>query len=240
MADVKWIKLTTSMFDDEKIRLIESMPEADAILVLWVKLLLQAGKCNEDGYIYLNNSMPYTDEMLSTLFNKPLNIIRLALETFRSFKMIEVSNTGIYINNWHKHQNIEGLDKIREQTRLRVAKHRANQKQLPDTKVKIDTPEFTKEFLEFWATYPRKEGKTAAFKRFKVVKKKYDYDYIMTATKNYAEDCRLNEVETNYIKLPATFLGINNWHEEWHERKPKKHRGNYKGPSNDYKLLTDN
>src|SRR5699024_9778444 len=35
------------------------------------------------------------------------------------------------ITNWEKHQNIEGLDKIREQTRKRVARYRAKQKELP-------------------------------------------------------------------------------------------------------------
>jgi hypothetical protein len=34
------------------------------------------------------------------------------------------------ISNWEKYQNIEGLDKVREQTRLRVQKHRAKQKLL--------------------------------------------------------------------------------------------------------------
>ncbi len=46
MAEVKWIKLSTSMFEDEKIRLIESMPEADTLLIIWIRLLAQAkNKC---------------------------------------------------------------------------------------------------------------------------------------------------------------------------------------------------
>lgn len=32
------------MFDDEKIRIIESMPDADTILICWIKLLSLAGK----------------------------------------------------------------------------------------------------------------------------------------------------------------------------------------------------
>jgi len=123
--DVRWIKLKTSMFDDEKIKLIESMPDKDSILIIWIKLLVQAGKCNATGYIYLNETLPYTDEMLSTIFNRPLNTVRLALSIFQKFGMIELNEDGaIYINNWEKHQNIEGLEKIREQTRLRVEKHR--------------------------------------------------------------------------------------------------------------------
>jgi predicted phage replisome organizer len=129
MAEVKWIKLSTNMFEDEKIRLIESMPESDMLLIIWIKLLSQAGKTNANGYIYLNENIPYTDEMLATIFNRPLNIVRLALKTFEDFGMIEISDENfIAISNWEKHQNVEGLDKIRQQTRNRVAKHREKKK----------------------------------------------------------------------------------------------------------------
>ena len=137
MSDVKWIKLTTNMFDDEKIRLIESMPDADAVLVIWVKLLVQAGRTNANGYIFLNENIPYTDEMLATIFNRPLNTVRLALKTFKEFGMIEWDSNGICVANWEKHQNIEGLDKIREQNRLRQAKYRDKQKLLPESNVTV-------------------------------------------------------------------------------------------------------
>ena len=132
MAQVRWIKLTTTMFDDEKIRIIESMPDADSILIIWIKLMTLAGKVNHNGYIFLTKSIPYTDEMLSGLFNRPLNTIRLALQVFKNFGMIEYDQYEfLHITNWEKHQNIEGLDRIREQTRERVAKHREKQRSLP-------------------------------------------------------------------------------------------------------------
>lgn len=124
MAELKWIKINVSMFDDEKIKFIETIPNADTILVIWMKLLTQAGKCNAGGYVMLTENIPYTDEMLANLFNRPLNTIRLALDTFRRLGMIEWDENGIELANWEKHQNIEVLDKIREQNRLRQAKHR--------------------------------------------------------------------------------------------------------------------
>lgn len=124
MASVKWIKLNVDMFDDEKIKIIQSMPEGDALLIVWVKLILLAGKTNEGGYIYISENMPYTDEMLSVVVNKPLNIIRLAIETFTRLGMIENDEKGIYLVNFEKHQSLDKLEQIREQTRLRVAKHR--------------------------------------------------------------------------------------------------------------------
>lgn len=129
MSQIKWIKLSTTMFDDEKIKLIEKMPEADTILVIWIKLLAQAGKTNASGYIYLAENIPFTDEMLSAIFDRPLNTVRMALQVFQKFGMIEITDEHlILIENWGKHQNVEGLDKIRQQTKERVARHREQKK----------------------------------------------------------------------------------------------------------------
>lgn len=130
MADIKWIKIATDIFDDEKILLIESMPDADALIVVWFKLLVLAGKNNNDGVLMMNSAIPYTDEMLSAIFRKPLNTVRLALGVFEKFGMIEIVNETITIPKWEKHQALEGMDKVREQTRERVRRHREKQKQI--------------------------------------------------------------------------------------------------------------
>ena len=130
MADVKWIAVAVNMFDDEKIALIEAMPDADAIIVIWLKMLTLAGKLNNGGVLMMANGMPYTDEMLATLFHRNLNTVRLALATFEQYGMIEYIDNVISFPNWEKWQKVESLDKVREQTRLRVAKHRAKQKAL--------------------------------------------------------------------------------------------------------------
>ena len=130
MAEVKWIKIVTDIFDDEKILLIESLPDRDSIIVVWFKLLCMAGKQNNGGVFILGGKIPYTDEMLATIFRRPINTVRLALETFEKFGMIEIIEDTIIIPNWDKHQNLEKLEKVREQTRKRVAKHKEKQKAL--------------------------------------------------------------------------------------------------------------
>ena len=124
MAEIKWIKITTDIFDDEKIRIIERMPEGDAILIIWLKFLTLAGKKNDCGLVYLTEAIPYTPEILSDIFNRDSRLISLAMNTFISFGMIVIEDDIIKVLNWEKHQNIEGMNKIREQTRKRVAKHR--------------------------------------------------------------------------------------------------------------------
>lgn len=131
MSDIKWIKINTNMFEDEKIRLIDAMPERDTIHYVWVRLLVQAGKTNAKGFIFLSENIPYTEEMLSTIFSRPINSIRLSLTVLRDFGMIEIDNENrIKIAKWEKHQNVEGMDKIREQTKKRVEKCRERKKLL--------------------------------------------------------------------------------------------------------------
>ena len=132
MSDVRWIKIVTDIFDDDKILLIESMPEADAIIVIWFKLLCLAGKQNNSGVFLLNGRIAYTDEMLATIFRRPLNTVRLALKTFEQFGMVEIVNDTITIPNWEKHQQLDALEASREATKNRVAKYRAKQKALTD------------------------------------------------------------------------------------------------------------
>ena len=127
-GEIKWIKITTDVFNDEKIMLIEQMPEADTLLVIWLKLLCMAGKENNYGVFIMRNRMPYTEEMLATIFRRPLNTVRLALSTFEAFGMIEIEDGIICIPNWEKHQNVDGLERIREVNRTRQQRYRERKK----------------------------------------------------------------------------------------------------------------
>lgn len=130
MADVKWIKITTDIFDDEKILLIEGLPSSDEIIVIWFKLLILAGKQNNNGVFLMNERMPFTDEMLATIFRRDINIVRLALGTFEQFEMIELVDNVITIPNWNKHQQLDSYEKKKQQDRVRQQERRAQQKTL--------------------------------------------------------------------------------------------------------------
>lgn len=130
MADVKWIKIVTDIFDNEKIMLIESLPEADTIIVLWFKLLCLAGKQNNDGVFTLNDRIPYTEEMFSAIFRRPTATVKLALQTFQNFGMIEIVNNVVTIPNWNKHQTLDSYEKKKERDRIYRAERRANQRAL--------------------------------------------------------------------------------------------------------------
>ncbi|MFY0521404.1 phage replisome organizer N-terminal domain-containing protein [Lysinibacillus sp. UGB7] len=130
MAEITWIKLKTDMFDNDKIKLIEALPDKDAIIVIWVKLLAAAGKANCNGYIMLTENIAMNIEEMATIFNRPLNTVRLAIETFRRYGMIEMDEgDSIRIKNWDVHQNIEGMDRVKQLNAERNRKYRERKKQ---------------------------------------------------------------------------------------------------------------
>jgi predicted phage replisome organizer len=130
VAEVKWIKMSVDMFDDEKIKIIQAMPDGDALLVVWIKLIALAGKTNAGGYIYISENIPYTDDMLAVVMNKPISTIRLAMQTFIGLGMLENDTKGIYLVNFDKHQNLDKLAEIREYNRLAQQKSRTKRKAL--------------------------------------------------------------------------------------------------------------
>jgi predicted phage replisome organizer len=131
MADnVKWIKLVTDMFDNRKIKQLRKMPDGDALVVVWLQILCLAGQVNDNGLVYFAKDIPYTEEMLATEFDRPINTIRLALQTFQSFQMIEIVDSILLVSNWDKYQSVEGLEKVREKNRLRQQDYRERQKQI--------------------------------------------------------------------------------------------------------------
>jgi predicted phage replisome organizer/uncharacterized phage protein (TIGR02220 family) len=134
MAEIKWIKITVDMFDNEKIKLIEAMPDADSILIIWVKLLTYAGKINSSGYIMLTEKIPMNEEHLATIFNRPLNTIRYAIGVFEQFGMVEKEGGTLRITNWDIHQNVEGMQRIRDLNRRRKQRQRMREMPLPEPK----------------------------------------------------------------------------------------------------------
>lgn len=184
MADIKWIKITTDIFNDEKMLLIEQMPDADTLIVIWFKLLCMAGKENNYGVFLMRNRMPYTEEMLATIFRRPLNTVRLALSTFEAFGMIEIEDDIICIPNWEKHQNIDGMEKIREQNRIRKQRQRERQRMALEDKGNVTSRD----------CHAIEEDKNK--KRTEEDKNKKD-----TPTVYYPADELLNQAFLDYIEM---------------------------------------
>jgi predicted phage replisome organizer len=128
VSELKWIKLAVNTFNtSRKIKQIALMPNGDTILIIWVMLLCMAGDINDGGAIYITPTVPYTDKSLADELHRPLKIVQKALDTFETYGMIDRSNGIIQLVSWSKYQSCDGVDRVKEQTRQRVAKHRQKQ-----------------------------------------------------------------------------------------------------------------
>jgi predicted phage replisome organizer len=124
------------MFEsNRKIKQIETMPEGDTILVIWLKLLLLAGNVNDRGAIYITPEIPYTDEMLANELRRPVTVVRMALTLFEKFGMIEIIDNVYYLSAWEKYQSTDKLAEMREKDRERQRAKRAAQKALKGASV---------------------------------------------------------------------------------------------------------
>ena len=224
MNSVKWVKITTDMFDNRKIKYIRKLPEGNNIVLIWVMLLTMAGRCNANGMIFLTENIPYTTKMLADELGFEENTVKLALEVLKRMKMISVDETTFSVIRWEDYQNVDGMDKIREQNRIRQQKRRDRKKQLmiEDKKNDVSVPtietdksaeskeksKYTVNFEEMWKIYPRKVDKGMAYKAYIArVRAGFSEEQLYEATKNYAEHCQKEKTEWRYIKHAATFFG---------------------------------
>lgn len=130
MSDIKWIKLSINVFDDEKFDAIKTLPDSNDIQLAWIKLLCLAGKCNESGFLMLTREIPYTDEMLASRFCMDIGVIQRALAVFQKLGMVEVIDNVYMVSNWLKYQSGDELERVKQQNRERQQKYRERQREL--------------------------------------------------------------------------------------------------------------
>ena len=132
MAEVKWIKLTTDMFDNRKIKHLRKLPEGNNIVLIWVMLLTMAGRCNASGMIFLTENIPYTPKMLADELDFEENTVQLALQVLEQLNMITTNQGFFSIAGWEEYQSVDRMEKMREQNRLRQKKWYDKQRMLPN------------------------------------------------------------------------------------------------------------
>ena len=130
MAEIKWIKLTTDMFDNRKIKHLRRLPDGNNIVLIWVMLLTMAGRCNSNGMIFLTENIPYTPKMLADELDFEENTVQLALGALEQLNMIVTDNGFFSIAGWEEYQSTDRLNEIREYNRIAKQKSRAKQKVL--------------------------------------------------------------------------------------------------------------
>lgn len=130
MAEINWIKLSTSLPDNRKIKRIRKLPDGNNVILFWVFLLTRAGESNKSGGVFLTDTLPYSEEDLSADFDFSIEFVHFAILTLEKYSMITRYDDILFIKNWEDYQAIEGMEKIREQNRVRKKKQREREQQV--------------------------------------------------------------------------------------------------------------
>ena len=128
MSNVKWIKLNTDMFENQKIKYLRSLPDGDRMLLVWVAILTMAGRCNANGMLILTDTIPYSAEMIANEFDFDLNTVKLALKAFNDLSMIAIVDGVFSVPGWSEYQSVDKLEQIRERDKERKRIERAKKK----------------------------------------------------------------------------------------------------------------
>lgn len=133
---IQWIKLKVGMFDGNSFKRIRraeigGVKFRDKLTAVWFELLDLAGQSNSDGYLIDNNGVPFnTYEDIATMINRDETEVELCMQFFLKEKMIEINEDVYCVTKFIEYQNADGLEKIREQNRLRQANFKKRKKLL--------------------------------------------------------------------------------------------------------------
>ena len=99
MGDNKyfWLKLKKDFFKRHDIRIIEAMQNGKDYILFYLKLLCES--VDHEGNLRFSDTIPYNEEMLSTITNTNVDVVRCAIKVFSQLGMMEVLNDGTFYMN---------------------------------------------------------------------------------------------------------------------------------------------
>ena len=128
MAQVGWIKLSTDIFSNRKIKILLKEREGDTYLRIWVQILTIAGECNRDGGLYISDKTPFKIKDFTNIIGKSNKTLTKSLQKFVNLGMLILKDDTFFVKNWSKYQSADKYLKALEQNRERQRKFRENHK----------------------------------------------------------------------------------------------------------------
>lgn len=83
-----WLKLHKDFFRRHEIRIIEDMPNGKDYILFYLKLLVES--ISHNGNLRFSDTIPYNEQMLATITNTNVDIVKAAMQIFLELNMIEV------------------------------------------------------------------------------------------------------------------------------------------------------
>lgn len=172
MKDVKWIKIATDIFDNPKIKYIREQKDGDITVLVWIMLLITAGKCNANGKIFLTENVAFSEKNLAKNFKISLQKFKNSKKIFTELEMIYEENGFIFIANWEKYQSVSRLDEIREYNR--TAQRRSRAKKRSDQSKNVNDKSLTSQACQDTEEEGEEEIDIHSFNLYKCARENFD------------------------------------------------------------------
>lgn len=108
-----WLKLKKDFFKRHDVRIIKNMPNGKDYIIFYLELLCES--LDHDGELRFSKSIPYNEDMLATITDTNVDIVRSAIKLFQELNLVEIWDDGTYF-----------MTKVREMTDSRVDNDGAN------------------------------------------------------------------------------------------------------------------
>lgn len=92
-----WLKLHNNFFEKEEIKMLLSMQNGTTYVIIYLKLLLKS--LETEGTLIFKRTIPYTPEMIASITGENIDIVRIAIDIFISFRLMEnLENGALFMN----------------------------------------------------------------------------------------------------------------------------------------------
>ncbi len=135
-----WIRLHLAEFDDPRWLIVESFPEvADAVQIIYVKLLILAGKCNAGGMLVLPGGHPYSEGELAAVLRRQPATVRAALQMLENYGFVERVGDppALALPAWHD-QDVDALALLADKRQRDAERKRTKRSKIKQLQASAD------------------------------------------------------------------------------------------------------
>lgn len=145
-----WLKLNKDFLKSSQIKVIKNMPNGKDYVIFYLALMLES--VETIGHLRFSNLVPYNEEMLASVTDTNVDIVRTAVKIFESLGLMEILDDGtIYMTQVPEMtgKESESIDRVRAY-RERIAKRKNIELNLVRkiSKEQILLPDGTSKFID--------------------------------------------------------------------------------------------
>jgi len=87
-----WLRLKENFFNEDDIKILKKKPNGEKYIVFLLQLMLKS--INSEGKLIYKNMFPYDDEMLATITDTDIDVVRTSMKVFKALGLATILNDG--------------------------------------------------------------------------------------------------------------------------------------------------